>query len=105
MTVRNILDDGSPSASKDDGMAWAEVWDEYQKNNGNPAEDDTEKSETKMSTASTPDHQGIKSIVYGHDAGRGLKVRKYAYGLDSGCVYGKSLTALVLPGWEIYRMD
>ncbi|KAJ4117553.1 hypothetical protein NW768_010917 [Fusarium equiseti] len=40
-------------------------------------------------------------VVYGHDARVGLQVgdpavARYTFGLDSGCVYGRSLTALVI---------
>lgn len=35
-------------------------------------------------------------VVFGHDARRGLQMRKYSVGLDSGSVYGNQLSALVL---------
>ena len=37
-------------------------------------------------------------VIYGHDAGRDLNIRKYSKGLDSRCVRGGELTALVLSG-------
>ena len=40
--------------------------------------------------------RGPATIVFGHDARRGLQVEEYALGLDSGCVYGGRLTALVV---------
>ncbi|KIY71516.1 Metallo-dependent phosphatase [Cylindrobasidium torrendii FP15055 ss-10] len=38
------------------------------------------------------------SVVYGHAAGRGLDVKRWSIGLDSGCVYERRMTALVLGG-------
>lgn len=38
------------------------------------------------------------SCRYGHAAARGLDVREYSIGLDSGAVYGRSLSALVIEG-------
>jgi hypothetical protein len=37
-------------------------------------------------------------VVYGHDSKRGLEVKKWSKGLDSGCVSGGRLTALVVGG-------
>jgi hypothetical protein len=40
---------------------------------------------------------GPERIVFGHDSLRGLQEYPWAIGLDTGCVYGRRLTALLLP--------
>ena len=41
--------------------------------------------------------QGPELVIFGHDAKRGLQQEEYAIGLDSGYVYGKKLTGMILP--------
>jgi len=38
------------------------------------------------------------TVVYGHNQKRGLNIRDYSFGLDTGCVSGGKLTALVVNG-------
>jgi hypothetical protein len=42
-------------------------------------------------------YAGEPHLVFGHDARRGLQLHAHATGLDTACVYGGELTALVVP--------
>ncbi|RIA97360.1 Metallo-dependent phosphatase-like protein [Glomus cerebriforme] len=72
MNMRNIKGDGKPSKSKNEGHAWSKYWNAVQEKSSSP-----------------------RTVIYGHDASRGLKIKPYSFGLDSRCVYGGELSALI----------
>ncbi|KAF1808539.1 Metallo-dependent phosphatase [Eremomyces bilateralis CBS 781.70] len=88
MNMRTI-DLGSRVPSEGtEGTAWDKVWNHHQKHI-HPASDRF-------------------FAVYGHNARRGLNVQDYSVGLDTGCVKGGMLTALVIyPGGkrEVVSVD
>ncbi|HVW24887.1 MAG TPA: metallophosphoesterase [Polyangiaceae bacterium] len=46
------------------------------------------------------DYSGPLHVIFGHDARRGLQLRAHATGLDTACVYGEQLSALVVPSGQ-----
>ncbi len=50
-------------------------------------------------------YTGRKLIVYGHWAVQGLTIRDHTIGLDSGCCYGRKLSALILPDRRIVQVS
>lgn len=50
-------------------------------------------------------YNGEKPVFYGHWARRELTIRQNTVGLDSGCVYGKKLSAYILESRTIIQID
>jgi len=48
---------------------------------------------------------GPHHVVFGHDARRGIQEYPYATGLDTGCCYGRQLSALIVPDRHIVNVN
>ncbi|KIW18176.1 hypothetical protein PV08_02464 [Exophiala spinifera] len=73
--------------------AWYKLWNKHQQLLPTRQGWDRLKSLGKKKSA-----EKQMTVIYGHDSKTGLKLRKYTKGLDSGCVVGGQLTALVVNG-------
>ncbi len=50
-------------------------------------------------------YQETRPVFYGHWARRGLTLRANTFGLDSGCVYGRSLSAYILEESKLVQVQ
>jgi len=76
MNMRTIGEGGVPSDERK-GEGWMKAWNKYQK-------DLPKKART--------------TVIYGHDSKRGLQIEKYSMGIDTRCMKGGRLTAVVIKG-------
>ncbi|KAF2001521.1 Metallo-dependent phosphatase [Amniculicola lignicola CBS 123094] len=84
MNMRTIdLKTRLPSEGRDH-TPWEKYWNHQQKK---------KKEKSERST-----------VIYGHDKKRGRTLKKYSMGLDSGCVSGGTLTAMVIDGKGNYKI-
>ncbi|KAL7451041.1 hypothetical protein ACHAWC_002882 [Mediolabrus comicus] len=68
--------------------------------------DDSDGNERRMENiAIAKAWNGPEFVIFGHDARRGLQQEEYALGLDTGCVYGKQLTGIILPERHLVSVD
>lgn len=76
-SIRSLLPPRHLTPSEEmDGIHWSKIWNAKQK--------------------LKPKNSQRMSVIYGHDARNGLNLQKYTAGLDTGCVNGGELTALVI---------
>jgi hypothetical protein len=75
LRIRSIGKDGSPKSTRDGNRPWGEKY------------------------------RGPPHVVFGHNAAPEPQLQRWATGLDTGCVYGGALTALVLDDGERVPLD
>ncbi|KAJ7707667.1 Metallo-dependent phosphatase-like protein [Mycena rosella] len=92
LNIRGVLDDNSVTRTKD-GEPWADIWNR-DVSSCVGFEAHLHLHRTERSTPALPCYPA--TVVYGHAAARGLDVKRWSVGLDSGCVYNRHLSALVL---------
>ncbi|KAI8340779.1 Metallo-dependent phosphatase-like protein [Chlamydoabsidia padenii] len=80
MTMRDI-DEGHPTDKKKVGSPWADIWNQAQEHSNSPV-----------------------NVYYGHDASRGLVIKPFTYGLDTGCVYGRNLTTIEMKSKQTFSV-
>ncbi|RPD59965.1 Metallo-dependent phosphatase [Lentinus tigrinus ALCF2SS1-7] len=105
LNIRGIRKRGKVTRRSDKGTPWAKIWNGQMKRCGGfknataPADsytdEDEEDSRDKHGDAE-PLPCYPSTVVYGHAASRDLDIRRWTVGLDTGCLYGRRLTALVL---------
>lgn len=83
MNMRAIDSNGVPSRHKSGKLLWDEAWNEAQRKRGNG---------------------NATKVYYGHEASRGLQLKDYSFGLDTGCVYGNQLTALEITSGRVTQV-
>lgn len=90
MNMRTIdLDTHIPSPVYE-GIPWYKLWERYQDHQMKLL-----KKRKKMKKGDQP-----STVIYGHDSRRGLQLRRWTKGLDTGCVKGGRLTALIMIGGD-----
>ena len=82
LNMRSITRDGKIVKSNKKGMPWSYLWNELM--DGCSVSPGTEPPTTKY--GSTTRHCFPSMIVFGHSAARGLDVKRWSVGLDTGCV-------------------
>ncbi|KAJ7475886.1 calcineurin-like phosphoesterase [Mycena latifolia] len=90
LNIRGVLDDYSVTRGKD-GEPWSDIWN---RDISSCAGFDQHLHLTKHSKTVLPCYPA--TVVYGHAASRGLDVKRWSVGLDSGCVKERQLSSLVL---------
>ena len=80
-------------------IEWDRMWRYYQRKllpERRKAQDKQTYAKTGVKPTRREEWEGHTTVIYGHDSRRGLNLREWSKGLDSGCVNGGSLTALVV---------
>ncbi|KAF8442488.1 Metallo-dependent phosphatase-like protein [Boletus edulis BED1] len=94
MNMRSLSKKGKVKDGKN-GIPWSDLWNDMMDSCS-----DSPATELSMNPSSSTTRTSLKCfpsmVMYGHAAARGLDVKRWSIGLDTGCAYGRRLTAVVL---------
>ncbi|KAA1467453.1 Metallo-dependent phosphatase [Dentipellis sp. KUC8613] len=89
LNMRNLAMDNTITRKTKKGTFWADIW-----NGMMPLCEGFDVNAANAKGGRLPCKPS--TVIYGHTASRGLDVQRWTLGLDSGCVYGRKLSALVI---------
>jgi len=99
LNMRSVVGD-KISRKSNEGVPWTKLWNQHMRScsgyketraAGRDVDGDGNFNSDKLHLSCYP-----STTIYGHAAGRGLVVKRWSFGLDSGCVYHRKLSALVI---------
>jgi len=100
LNMRGVLSDNSVTRTKE-GTPWSDLW--------NADMSRCDGFETNISSHNAGKDTSLPCLptmmIYGHAASRGLDIKRWSVGLDTGCVYGQRLTALILGNTSRHTQD
>ncbi|KAH9939507.1 Metallo-dependent phosphatase-like protein [Amylocystis lapponica] len=113
LNMRGVRRKGKVTRSNTQGRPWSKLWNEQIGlcsgfSNSSVGDSDDERRLTSRIAASvdwTDDQRDAveaplscmpSTVIYGHAATRGLDIKRWSVGVDTGCLYGRKLTGLVL---------
>ena len=93
------------SRKSNEGVPWTKIWNQHMNScsgfkhtlaqvpdaTGDLDVNTTEENMDKLHLSCYP-----STTIYGHTASRGLVAKRWSFGLDSGCVYRRKLSALII---------
>ena len=104
LNMRSILGDGTVTRDGEAGEPWSNLWNAVMGmcvGFASVADDQSPNLDSQLVLNTGKKHKvhlpcHPSTVVYGHAASRGLDLKRWTKGLDSGCVYGRKLSALVV---------
>ena len=113
LNIRDVLRKGGVSRKAGSGTPWSHIWNEVMElcHGFEPHSNDQrrrlrfERDDEDLPDGLLNELDELKkkplpchpsSVIYGHSAGRGLDLKRWSQGLDTGCVYGRKLTAMLI---------
>ncbi|POW00114.1 hypothetical protein PSHT_13230 [Puccinia striiformis] len=90
LEMRGLKKGRRPTKNASKGKPWYKYWNKTMRTC------DDQSTPSSRGSSARAWCQRTQYVVYGHWAGKGLTLKPWSIGLDSGCVYGRQLSALVL---------